>query len=146
MNGLTRFAAAVVLLGGLCAAAQAQETKIGWTFPAEGQKARPNETIGAPAFDLGDGFSATKLKVNGREVVMVMVALPQVTREVEDSDLALVVASKVLKLPRLPSEAVLRKETEREHRFRAASGRVAGVTLAQDRKTAIVRIIPPKKP
>lgn len=119
---------------------QTKPTKSEWTFPAPGIKSRYDRELKGTIYDLGDGFHAHR-RITGSQF-LVFVSLPERLAEMEDSDLALVVASKVLKLPRLLSDTLLERESEFEFRFRTAGGRVAGVTLAHDRKSAIVRLIP----
>ena len=145
-----RVAAVALVILSVCTLAPAQERrdeeqkparlKSDWTFPTPGMKSQYSEQLKTTIYNLGHGFHAARVKLEG--MMFVFVALPEGSGRIPDSDLALVVASKTLLLPRQGEDAVLEKENEYEHRFRTVGGRVASVTLAHDRKTAIVRIIP----
>lgn len=73
---------------------------------------------------------------------MVLVVIPLTPQTITEADLALTVAAKVLKLPRMLADTVLENRGDFEHRFRTASGRVAVVTIAHDRRSAVVRLLP----
>jgi hypothetical protein len=116
------------------------QTKNDWRFPSPEIKEHYSTELKTTVYDLGDGFIATKKSVENKPLMFVFI--PEVANKSEDSDLALVIASKVWKLPRLLSDTILKREDKFEFRFRTVSGRTAGVTLAHDRKSAIVRLLP----
>lgn len=126
-------------------AAGAQDLKSDWTFPAPNVKERYDAELKKTVYDLGDGFSAVRLKIGDAEVVLV--SLPgdhpeKTVGEIEEADIALVVASKAVHLPKLMKDVRLEQEEKFEHRFRTASGGVVLVVVAHDRKTAVVRLKP----
>ena len=110
-----------------------------WKFPAPGLKSEYSDELKATIYDMGDGFHAARVKIKEREFVFV--SIPPGTARIEDSDLALLVADKVLRLPKALADTILPQEEKHEHLFRTANGLTVGVTLAHDRRSAVVRLI-----
>ncbi|HEY0003739.1 MAG TPA: hypothetical protein VGB17_02925 [Pyrinomonadaceae bacterium] len=122
----------------------AQQPNSEWTFPSQGMQGIYDERLKGVVYDLGDGFYGSHVKVRGVPVVVVTLAkgAPQ---EMSDADLTLLVASKTIRLHPTLKDALQGHTIGREYKFKTFNGRIAGVTLSHDRKTAIVRIIEAKK-
>lgn len=120
--------------------AAAQTVKSDWRFPSPDIPAKYDSEMKTDVYDLGNSFTAVRKKLGKSDVVIVgFRAAPE---EIADADFALAVASKVLRLPKLLKETVLEQKDDFEFLFRTASGNTAGVTLAHDRKSAVVRLLP----
>jgi hypothetical protein len=133
------FTLTLLLLCAFTISARAQASKSDWTFPAPGIKSIYSQELKANVYDLGNGVFAARQNIKGNDFVLVSLP-PNIS--IEDADLALAVVAKVLKLPRYLADTILERANDYEFRFRTLSGRVAGVTLAHDRASAIVRLIP----
>ena len=105
-----------------------------------------NEEAKVVIYDLGDAIFAGHLKLDTNQgplaVVLVVFGVPVPRNEMSDQDLALVAASKVASLPERVADTVMQRADTGEYRFRTTSGKVIGVAIAYDRKTAIVRSLP----
>jgi hypothetical protein len=123
--------------------ASAQTIKSDWRFPSPDIPAKYNTKLKTDVYDLGDGFTAIRKKFGDSEVAVV--GFPPVPDEIEDADFALAVASKCFRLPKLLKDTVLEQKDKFEYLFRTESGRTVGVTLAHERKTAVVRLLPLKE-
>jgi hypothetical protein len=117
-----------------------------WTFPKAGMQGHYNEEAKVVIYDLGDAIFAGHLKLDTNQgplaVVLVVFGVPVPRNEMSDGDLALVAASKVASLPERVADTVMGRADTDEYRFRTTSGKVIGVSIAYDRKTAIVRSLP----
>lgn len=117
-----------------------------WTFPKPGMQGRYNEEAKVVIYDLGDAIFAGHMKLDTNQgplaVVLVVFGVPVPREEVGDADLALVVAYKVASLPERVADTVMGRADSGEYRFRTTGGKVVGVAIAYDRKTAIARFLP----
>lgn len=120
-------------------AAERPTLKGDWKFPSPKVKERRD---GATAlYELGEGFIASRVKLEGKELVIVGIPQTEDTASAPDSELAFIVAGLSLKLCTDFGKLFL-EPNDSEFRFRTLNGDTAGVTLASDRKTAVVRILP----
>ena len=115
-----------------------------WSFPKQGMQGRYSEDIKGMIYDLGDSIHAAHMKLEGMPIVMIIFAEPVPQDVMSDADLACLAAYKAanLRLSGSKADLVLERENNYEHRFRAASSKVIGVTLSRDRKTALLRLHP----
>jgi hypothetical protein len=134
------FVALLLLVASASASSQERKVKGDWKIPSPDIPSHYDADLKADIYDLGDGFEATRTKVRGHEVAIV--GFKQIPGGISESDFALAVASKVLNLPKLLKDTVLEQKDKHEHLFRTALGSTAGVTIAHDRKTAVVRLLP----
>lgn len=111
-----------------------------WTFPRQGMQHYYSATIKGNIYYVGDGLYAGHTNLAGQPIVLVAFSKPIPENEVKAFDLSFLIVSRVIKLPSLMTDALLPQENDYEHRFRTASGKVVAVTLAYDRKTAVVRL------
>lgn len=115
-----------------------------WTFPKPGMKGEYSDVTKTIMYDLGQGFFAGHIElVPGVPAVAMFFFVPipkeEVSKEVSQADLALVFASKAVKLSKLLSDTILEKEKDSEYRFRTASGKILIVALNPNREMAILR-------
>lgn len=113
-----------------------------WIFPKPGAQGRYSDLTKTTMYDLGDNIFAGHIELSpGVPAVAVIfplaVSVPK--EEISDADLALIFASKVVKLSPVLSEARLGQKKENEYRFRTASGKVLIVALEATRRIAILR-------
>lgn len=117
-----------------------------WAFPKQGMSGRYSENIKGTIYDLGDAIFAGHMKLDTNQgplsLVFVVFGVPVPRDNMSDADLALVVASKVARLPERVADTVMGRADNGEYRFRTTSGKVIGVAIAYDRKTAIARSLP----
>jgi hypothetical protein len=117
------------------------EAEAGWAFPTEGMRGEYNADINGMVYDLGNGIYAGHTKFGGSPVVMVVFSKSFTTEKVDNFDLAIAVAYKVVALPKQMADTVMGQNKIGEHLFRTASGKVVGVSIPPDRKSAVVRFI-----
>ncbi len=120
--------------------AQQPKPKSEWKIDAPDSRCEYSEEAKACVYDLGDGFRAMRQKLSGHYFVIVGFS-NQPPDAVSDPQLAIAVAAKVVTLAPLLKDAILKPKNDHEHLFRTATGRTAGVTIAADRKSAVVRIV-----
>jgi hypothetical protein len=117
-----------------------------WTFPKAGMQGHYNEEAKVVIYDLGDAIFAGHMKLDTNQgplaVVLVVFGVPVPRDEMSDADIALVVAYKVSSLPERVADTVMGRADSGEYRFRTTGGKVIGVAIAYDRKTAIARFLP----
>jgi hypothetical protein len=122
------------------------DTDEGWAFPKQGMQGRYSEETKGVIYDLGNAIFAGHMNLDTNQgalpVVFVVFGVPIPRDEMSDGDLALVVAYKVSSLPERVADTVMGRADSGEYRFRTASGKVIGVAIAYDRKTAIARSLP----
>jgi len=116
-----------------------EDADIDWTFPRPGMRREYDKTVKGHIYELADGIYACHIKVAGEPVVLVSFSKQVPESVINDYDMTYMVAAEVVELSRYMADAVLPMENEYEHRFRTANGKIIGVTLAHDRKTALVR-------
>jgi cation diffusion facilitator CzcD-associated flavoprotein CzcO len=116
-----------------------------WAFPNAGTPGHYSEATKGMIYDLGDGMRAGHMKLDtdhGPVSVVLIIFSAQIPEaEINVSDLALMVVSKVVNLPDKMSDTVLGRNQIGEFRFRTAGGKVVGVNIPPDRKTALIRYI-----
>lgn len=111
-----------------------------WTFPKLGMKGEYSDLTKTTMYDLGQGFFAGHIELApGAPAVAMFLSVPIPKEEVSDVDLALVFASKAVKLSKLLTDTMLEKEKDSEYRFRTASGKILIVALNSNREMAILR-------
>jgi hypothetical protein len=134
----------------LATTAAAQETnaprqrttiKSDWKFPSPKVKEKFDRERKVTLYDLGDGFFAERVKLDGKELVVVAIPQNDDTLKTPDSELAFAVAGAALHLSTDFDKLFLGHDGA-EFRFLTLSGGKAGVTIARDRKTAVVRLLP----
>lgn len=117
----------------------------GWAFPKQGMSGRYSEDIKGMIYDLGDAIFAGRMKLDTNQgplsIALVVFGVPVPRDKMSDGDLALVVASKVASLPERVSDTVMERSDSGEYRFRTTGGKVIGVAIAYDRKTAMARFL-----
>jgi hypothetical protein len=116
-----------------------------WAFPKQGMQGRYSGQTKGVIYDLGNAIFAGHMKLDTNQgtlpIVLVVFGVPVPRSEMSDGDLALVVASKVASLPERVADTIMNRADSGEYRFRNTSGKVIGVTIAYDRKTAIARLL-----
>jgi hypothetical protein len=111
-----------------------------WTFPNPSMRGEYSDLTKTTMYDLGHGIFAGHIElVPGVPAVAMFLSVPFPKEEVSDANLALLFASKAVKLSKLLSDTVLEREKDSEYRFRTASGKVLIVALNPNREIAILR-------
>lgn len=125
------------------AAQQRATIKSDWKFPAPKVKEKYDSERKATMYDLGDGFFAERVKLDGKDLVIVSIPLDadKDLRRSSESEMAFIVADTTLNLS-MDFDKLFLKPDGHEYRFLTMNGASAGVTIAHDRKTAVVRLLP----
>jgi hypothetical protein len=112
-----------------------------WKFPSPKVKERRDPETKRTLYDLGHGFFASRVRIEGNDLVIVGIPQDADTLKAPDSELAFMTAQASLKLCVDFGKLFLEPDGN-EFRFRTLNGDTAGVTIAHDRKTAVVRVVP----
>lgn len=131
----------LVVLAVAAAAQQRAGIKSDWKFPSPKVKEKYDPERKATLYDLGDGFFAERVKLDGKDLVVVSIPQSDDLKKTSDSELAFSVAVATLHLSTDFNKLFLGRDGA-EFRFLTLSGGKAGVTIARDRKTAVVRLLP----